>query len=155
MTYIPRISIIGASECSPEIYKQAEKIGKLIAQSGYTMVCGGLGGVMEAASKGAALFKGTIIGILPTPEISSANAYITYPIVTNLGHMRNYLVVLNGDIAVAIAGGYGTLSEIALAQKIGKKVIAMGQWQNLPGVIPATGPEVIIQTINSILSEGI
>ena len=142
-----RVSIIGAGECSPETAALAERLGKLLAAAGHTLVCGGLGGVMEAAAKGASQAGGTTIGILPGQEIAQANRYISYAVATGLGHMRNYLVILNGDAAVAVSGGYGTLSEIALARKIGRKVIVLGGWSEIPGLVPVQTPEEVLEAL--------
>jgi len=142
-----RVSIIGAGECSPETSGEAERLGKLLAAEGHTVVCGGLGGVMEAVSKGAFQAGGTTIGILPGEEVAQANPYITCAVATGLGHMRNYLVVLNGDIAVAVSGGFGTLSEIALARKIGRTVIVLGGWSDIPGLVPVSSPEEVLAAL--------
>ena len=143
-----RISVIGAGkDCPKEIYDIAYKMGRLLARNGFVVVCGGLSGVMEAVAKGASIEGGESIGILPGRDIESANKYITHPIATGLGEMRNLLVVLNGELSVAIGGGYGTLSEIALSFKIGKKVIAIKSWKDIPGVIYTSSPEEAINTI--------
>ncbi len=135
------MSIIGAGECSSETANQAFKVGNYLANSGFTLICGGLGGVMEHACKGAYQAGGVTIGILPDKEISAANKYVSHPIATDLGQMRNYQVVLNGLFSIAISGGYGTLSEIGMAKKLGKQVIALGEWDIIPGVKPAKDPE--------------
>jgi len=145
-----RISVIGASQCCPTIYHEAMALGRLLAKEGYLVVCGGRGGVMEAVAQGVAMVGGTTIGILPGRDIKEANRYITYPIATGLGEMRNFLVVLNGDIVVAVSGGYGTLSEIALAKKIDRPVIALGRWKEIKGVIPAKDPRDVIRIIKKI-----
>ena len=132
-----RVSIIGAGECSPEVAAQAYKVGNYLGHNRFVLVCGGLGGVMEHACKGAYEAGGISIGILPGKEVGAANKYVTFPIATGLGEMRNYQVVVNGLFTVAISGGYGTLSEIAMARKLGKQVIALGEWDSLPGVEPA------------------
>jgi uncharacterized protein (TIGR00725 family) len=145
-----RVSVIGAGECCPTIYNEALALGRLLAKEGYTVICGGRGGVMEAVAQGVAMMGGTTIGILPGRDIKEANKYITYPIATSLGEMRNFLVVLNGDVVVAVSGRYGTLSEIALAKKINKKVIALGRWKELEGVIPARDPMDVIKIIKEL-----
>ena len=143
----PRISVVGAGRCSNKIYDTAFEMGKLLAKHGFVVVCGGLFGVMEAVAKGAAEEGGESIGILPTRNIKDANQYITWPIATGLGEMRNLLVVLNGELTVAIGGEYGTLSEIALALKIGKKVIAIDSWANIPGVLTVASPQKAMEII--------
>ncbi len=144
-----RVSVIGSGEYDLEISNQAIKLGQLLARQGLIIVCGGLGGVMEAVCKGALSEKGQTIGILPGHDISQANPYVSYPIATGLGHIRNYLVILNGDVIVALPGGYGTLSEIALAKKTGKKVIVLGQWDTLPGVMTVEAPEQVPPLLNT------
>ncbi len=145
-----RVSVIGASECCPTIYNEAVALGRLLAKEGYTVICGGRGGVMEAIAQGVAMVGGVTIGILPGRDTKEANKYITYPVATGLGEMRNFLVVLNGDIVVAVSGRYGTLSEIALAKKIGRQVIVLGRWKELDGVIPARDPKHVIKLIKEM-----
>ncbi len=145
-----RISVIGAGECCPSVYDQAVRLGRLLAKEGYIVICGGKGGVMEGVAQGVAMQGGTILGILPGREIKDANKYITYAIATGLGEMRNFLVVLNGDVVVAVSGKYGTLSEIALAKKIGKEVIVLGKWKNIDGVIPVETPEEALKKIKEL-----
>lgn len=144
MSSCQRVSVIGSGEYSFEIANQAMRLGQLLARQGYIIVCGGLGGVMQAACKGAFSEGGKTIGILPGTDISRANPYVSIPIATGFGHMRNYLVILNGDVIVAISGGYGTLSEIAMAKKIQKTVIVIGHWNTLPGVIAVQTPEEVL-----------
>lgn len=121
------ISVIGASEVSQNLYSLAEKIGFELAKMGIVIVCGGRGGVMEAVCKGAHFAGGISVGILPG-DASEANPYVTIPIPTFLGEARNALVVSAGQVVLAIGGGIGTLSEIALALKMQKPVIALNSW---------------------------
>lgn len=141
MTRAKTIAVIGAGQCDPMVEVAAERLGRLLAEAGFDLICGGLGGVMEAASRGARHAGGRTIGILPGLDKAAANAFIDLPLVTGLSHMRNFLVVANADVVVAVEGEYGTLSEIALARKLGKTVIAIGRWGSVPGVVPAGGPE--------------
>ncbi len=141
-----RISVVGAGECPRETYATAQELGNLLAERGHVLICGGLGGVMEAASKGACLAGGQAIGILPGPDPRQANPYVTCRIATNMAEMRNYLVVLNGEATIAVSGGYGTLSEIALARKLGRKVILLGGWENLPGIVRAYSPREAVES---------
>jgi len=122
------IGVIGANECNQKIYNIAERVGNLIAEKSAVLVCGGRGGVMEAAAKGARKSKGKTIGILPGLNRNEANDYIDYPIATGIGQARNLVVVLNSDAIIAVGGEYGTLSEIALALKHGISVVAVGSW---------------------------
>jgi uncharacterized protein (TIGR00725 family) len=123
------IGVIGGGEADAPVLDAAYEVGKLIAGRGANLVCGGLGGVMEAASKGAAEVGGTVIGIIPSADKNDANPYVTHVIPTAMGMGRNVLVVHTADAIIAFPGSYGTLSEIALALNAGKPVIYMpGVW---------------------------
>jgi len=122
------ISVIGGEQCSREIYNMAIEVGRRIAKIGAILITGGRGGVMEAASRGAKMENGITIGILPSNDRQEGNDYLDYKIVTGLGYARNILVVLNGDIIIAIDGHYGTLSEIAYAVEYGKPVYGLMSW---------------------------
>lgn len=141
------IGVIGAGHCNNEIYELARKVGDGIGRAGAILVCGGLGGVMEGASRGACEAGGQTVGILPGPDKAQANPYVTIPIVTDLGHARNILVVRSSDILVAISGGYGTLSEISIALKLGKPVIGLNTWPNMEEVRYVFTPEEAIGAI--------
>jgi len=104
------IAVIGGSECSPEEAKMAEEVGRELALRGATIVCGGLGGVMEAACRGAHSAKGITVGILPGDDREAANPHVDIPIVTGMGYARNAIVVKSAQAVIAIAGSYGTLS---------------------------------------------
>ena len=145
------IGIIGAGTCADTAYRLARDIGFGIGEKGWTLVCGGLGGVMEGAAKGCSEAGGMTIGILPGLNKDSANPYIHVPIPTGLGEGRNILVVRASDVLVAIAGGYGTLSEIALALKINKPVIGIETWKDISGVEYVSGHNEAIQMVNQIL----
>jgi uncharacterized protein (TIGR00725 family) len=119
------IAVIGGGTCTAEETALAEETGRLIAEGGAVLVCGGLGGVMEAAAKGAKANGGVTVGILPGDDPVAANRYIDVPLATGLGEMRNFLIVRTAHSLIAIAGGVGTLSEIALAQRIGKPVVGL------------------------------
>ena len=138
------IGVIGAGECSPEIYHQANELGHLIGKNDWVLFCGGLGGVMEGAAKGCYQSGGITVGILPGKEKDSANPFITIPIATGLGEGRNLLVVRASDVVVAIAGGYGTLSEVGFALKIGKPVIGIKTWSGIDGIDYVETPEQAI-----------
>ena len=134
------IGVIGGGEAGIAQSATATEIGRLIARRGWLLVCGGLGGVMEAAARGAHEAGGVTIGLLPGNHRESANRFITVPIATGLGEGRNILIVRTSDLLIAIGGEYGTLSEIALALKTGKPVIGLDTW-DIPGVICANSPE--------------
>ncbi len=128
------VSVIGAGETSREVRTLAEEVGREIARSGAVLVCGGRGGVMEAAAKGALGSGGHTIGILPGSDRAAANRYIEFAIATGIGEARNAIVVASGDAVIAMEGEAGTLSEIGLAMKIGRPVIALHSWENIDGV---------------------
>src|SRR2546428_13320152 len=119
----PIIAVIGGSTCTTEQTAIAEETGRLLAQRGAIVVCGGLGGVMEAVARGAKANGGTTVGILPGADPAAANAYIDIPLATGLGEMRNFLIVRTAHALIAIGGGVGTLSKIALARRIREPVI--------------------------------
>ena len=125
----PIIAVIGAGECSHKIYDMSFEVGRYIAENGGVLVCGGLGGTMEGAAKGAKSAGGTTIGIIPTDNKADANEYIDYVIVTGLGHARNLLVVNTADAIVALPGKYGTLSEMAFALNSGKPIVSVSNWK--------------------------
>jgi len=124
----PVVSVIGTANCTEAQSRQAENVGKLLAERGAVLVCGGRGGVMEAACRGASAAGGITIGILPGPDPESGNRYLTVALPTGLGEARNALVAQAGQAVIAIGGGTGTLSEIALALKAGRRVIGLNSW---------------------------
>lgn len=140
------IGVIGAGKANEELLKIAEEVGRLLAKQGIIVVTGGLGGVMEAACKGAYFEGGITVGILPTLRKEDANPYVKVPIPTGLGEMRNALIVRASDALIAIGGEYGTLSEIAFALKTGKKVIGIKTW-NINGVIEAKDAQEAIDIL--------
>ena len=146
-----KIGIIGAGTCSKEVYQTAEKLGRLIAERGDTLICGGLGGVMEAAAKGAKSKGGTTIGILPGLSAEDANPFIDIPIVTGFSHARNVIIVQSSDILIAVAGKYGTLSEIAIALKLGKPVIGICSWNVSKDIFQTQSPEEAINLVDKLI----
>jgi len=122
------IAVIGDSSCSPEEAKLAETVGELLAQQSVTIVCGGLGGVMEAVCRGAKSKGGLTVGILPGQDSSMANLWVDIPVVTGTGEARNVAVVKSAQAVIAIGGSYGTLSEIAYALKNKIPVIGLNTW---------------------------
>lgn len=121
----PLIAVIGGGTCTNEEAAFAERTGRLLAEQGAIVICGGLGGVMEAVARGAKANGGTTVGILPGADPAAANAYIDIPLATGLGEMRNVLIVRAAHALIAIGGGVGTLSELALAQRIGRPVVGL------------------------------
>ena len=123
-----QISVIGAGEATPETMRLAEEVGRELGKRGVTVVTGGLAGVMEAASKGVKEAGGTTIGILPGSDPTEANPYVDFPICTGIGYARNVIVVRSGRAVIAIAGAFGTLSEIAHALGDNIPVIGLHTW---------------------------
>ena len=123
------VAVCGPDPAPPDVAAQAEQIGRLLARAGAILVCGGLGGVMEAAARGVHQEGGTSIGILPGSGRSGANPHLSVSIPTGMGEMRNALIVRSADVVVAVAGEFGTLSEIAFALKTGVPVVGLGTWE--------------------------
>ena len=133
-----QIGVIGASDASPEEYESARTVGNLIAENHETLVCGGLSGVMEGACKSAKERDGLTVGIVP--DTGNGNQYLDVVIRTGQGHGRNVLVVQSADAVIAVGGGYGTLSEIAIALRIRRPVFGIKTW-DIPGVRQCATPE--------------
>src|SRR5512137_843659 len=133
-----QIAVIGHAQATPGECGAAYATGRLIAGNGAVLVCGGLGGVMEAACKGAQEAGGTTVGILPGTE--GGNPYLDITIRTGLGHARNVVVVLSADAVIAVGGSHGTLSEIAIALRTGRPVYGLNTWE-IEGVVPCSSPE--------------
>lgn len=133
------ISVIGAGTCDPATEEAAVEVGRLIARAGATLVCGGMGGVMEASCRGALDEGGVTIGILPGTDRSEGNPYLQYVLCAGIGHARNLAVVASGDAVIAVGGEFGTLSEIGLARKAGRPVVLLGSWEISRHGAPAEG----------------
>ncbi len=141
------VAVVGSGEAAGKLYQQAREVGRLVAERGGVVVCGGLAGVMEAAARGATEAGGVAIGILPDEDRRRANPYLSYSVATGAGQARNLAVVCSADAVVAVGGEYGTLSEIGLALKIGRPVVALGSWE-LPGhVLVASLPEEAVEKV--------
>jgi uncharacterized protein (TIGR00725 family) len=125
----PYIAVIGASNATEWELTTAETLGRALAEAGCVLVCGGLGGVMNAAARGAEAVGGVSIGILPGDDRDDASRYLTVAIATGFGEARNAIVARSADAVVAVGGEFGTLSEIALALKMSKPVIGIGTWE--------------------------
>ncbi|MFC1570251.1 TIGR00725 family protein [Candidatus Omnitrophota bacterium] len=134
------VSVIGGHECDGPTSELAEKVGEVIASSGAVVMTGGLGGIMEAASRGAKKSGGETVGIIPGEDKDAANAFCDIIITTGMGYSRNTLVAGSADLLVALPGKYGTLSEIAFALNSKKPVYGFGTW-NIPGVEGLKDPE--------------
>jgi uncharacterized protein (TIGR00725 family) len=123
------VAVVGAGVASAREDSDAEAVGRGLGEAGVVVVCGGLGGVMEAACRGARSAGGATVGILPGTRREDANPYVDIALPSGLGEMRNGLIVRAADAIVAVGGEFGTLSEIALALKAGKPVVALGGWE--------------------------
>jgi hypothetical protein len=135
MAQTVHIGVIGAGECSQQLYAVARELGQHIGRNRWVLFCGGLGGVMQAAAEGCFREGGMTVGLLPGNRKDSANPFIKLAIPTGLGEGRNLLVVRASDVVVALSGGYGTLSEIGLALRIGKPVIGLHTWPGIDGMV--------------------
>lgn len=122
------IGVIGERVCNEKTRQIAERVGRLLAENGAVLVCGGMGGVMEAASHGAVLANGVVLGIIPGLSREDANPYLTFSVVTGMGEGRNIILVRSCDAIIAIGGSYGTLSEIAFAHKLDIPVVGINTW---------------------------
>lgn len=136
-----QVGVIGGGICDNKTEMIAEEIGRELALRGVVLICGGLGGVMEACARGAKRQGGSTIGILPGNSREDANRYIDFQIVTSMGHARNAIVTASSDALIAVGGEYGTLSEIALALKMGKPVVVIECRWVIDGVIKTTDPQ--------------
>ncbi|WP_421735834.1 TIGR00725 family protein [Cellulomonas sp.] len=136
------VGVVGPSDASLDELDAAEELGRGLAQRGQVVVCGGLGGVMAAVSRGAAAAGGTVVGLLPGSDRADANPDLTVAIPTGLGELRNALLVRSSDVVVSVGGSWGTLSEVALAVRTGVPVIAIGGWRmtTADGRTPADEP---------------
>jgi uncharacterized protein (TIGR00725 family) len=145
------VAVIGSGRVEPgsELARLAEEVGARLAEAGVALVCGGLGGVMEAACRGAAGAGGTAIGIVPGHLVSEANSHCTHVVASGIGHGRNLAVVSSGEVVIAVGGEWGTLSEIGFARAIGRDVIALRSWEldgrgrmeGAPGIVRADSAE--------------
>jgi uncharacterized protein (TIGR00725 family) len=165
---VQTVAVIGAGAASARLITHAEEVGRALAGAGYRIVCGGLGGVMEAACRGAARAGGCAIGILPGLDASAANPHVDIVIPTGMGLARNLIVVATADAVIAIGGGSGTLSEIALAWQLGKPIVALevgeGWSSQLAGqaldgrrtdrIVPAADARDAVRKVQALLASG-
>jgi uncharacterized protein (TIGR00725 family) len=156
-----QVAVSGGGASPPaDALDAAEEVGRRLAEAGITLVCGGLGGVMEAASRGASGAGGEVVGIVPSADPADANPYCTHVVATGIGHARNLAVVASGDAVVAIGGEWGTLSEIAFARRLGRPVVALRTWtvrgigamEDAPGIVPASTPAEAVDAVQRALS---
>lgn len=145
----PRIGVIGGNVCDGEVAELARRAGRAIAEKGAVLLCGGLGGVMEAAARGAREAGGFTIGILPGEDPSDANPFIDLPITTGFGHARNLVLVRSCDGLVAVDGAYGTLSEISFGLLYEKPIAGIRTWSFDPRIEPFEEPEGAVASVLS------
>jgi len=150
----PIIAVIGGSTATPDEVTTAEAVGRALAEAGAVLICGGRGGVMEAACRGAKSAGGLTIGVLPGTSRGEANPYVDIPIVTGIGEARNAIITRTAQAVIAIGGSYGTLSEIAFAMGFGTPVVGLGTWEvqreghpAAPIVYAATPEEAVAQAL--------
>ncbi len=148
------IAVIGGSSAPPDVLRTAEAVGRELALAGADVLCGGLGGVMEAACRGAREAGGFTIGLLPGEDRREANPWVACAIPTGLGHFRNFLVVRAADAVIALPGASGTLSEAAMAITLGKRVVTVPgdseEW-SVPGAVPAGSAA---EAVRRVLGDG-
>jgi len=143
------VAVIGGNYCTREIAEIAYQVGKRIAQKKHILICGGLGGVMEAACRGAKDGGGLTIGVLPGKEKNEANRFIDIPIVTAMSHARNAIITRTADVLIAVDGKYGTLSEIGLALAIDKKVVGINTW-DIEGIVSVGSVDEAMEEIEKV-----
>ena len=147
----PYVAVAGSGEAPSADLEAAERVGRALAERGAIVVCGGLGGVMEGVCRGAKVAGGVTLAILPGLDRAAANAYVDVAVPTGLGEARNALVVRAADALIAIGGEWGTLSEIALAKRAGKRVVGLGTWElaragrPVDGIAAAATPEEAVE----------
>lgn len=146
------VAVIGPGEASAGELRSAEDVGAALAEAGALVVTGGLGGVMEAACRGARSRRGRTLGILPGDDRGAANGWVEVAVATGLGELRNGLIVRSADAVVAIGGGAGTLSEIGFALKLGRPVIGLGTWE-VQGVEQVDGARAAADRVVALLSQ--
>jgi hypothetical protein len=144
-----QVSVVGSGR---EHEARAEEVGRLLAERGCTVVCGGGAEVMAAAARGAKSAGGTTIGILPGEDRGEANEWIDHVVVTGIGHARNLAVAASGDAVIAVGGSWGTLAEIAFARRLGRPVVALEPGWELPGVPRASDPAAAVELVLGELS---
>ncbi len=148
----PCIAVIGGSDADRATLADAEEVGRLLAESGADLVCGGLGGVMEAACRGAARAGGLTIGLLPGSDSRSGNRHLRCALPTGLGHLRNFLVVQCADGVIGLPGRSGALSEAAMAATLGKPAVTLGC--RMAGLEPLPSPEAAVRAVLSRIPRG-
>jgi uncharacterized protein (TIGR00725 family) len=154
----PIVAVVGGGLCSPQEAASAEAVGRHLAEAGAILICGGMGGVMAAACRGARSAGGVTIGVLPGFNAADANPHVDIPIVTGMGEARNVIIVRTASAVIAVGGEFGTLSEIAFALKLGRPVVGLGTWElareNRPAeaIVRAKAPDEAVRLALSAVS---
>jgi uncharacterized protein (TIGR00725 family) len=146
-----QIGVIGGRDVTREMIQAAEKVGQAVAKRNAILICGGLGGVMEAACRGAKKAGGTTVGILPMASKEEANPYVDIVIPTDMGIARNAIVVHSSDGVIAVAGGYGTLSEMAFALQLRVPLVALKSWEIDPSVLSVENPRKAVDVLFKLI----
>jgi uncharacterized protein (TIGR00725 family) len=139
------IGVIGSRDCDADTYERARRVGKLLAESGFGVICGGLSGVMEAVCKGACEAGGFTVGVLPGEETGTANAYVHFRIATGMGIARNVIIIRSSAAVIALSGGAGTLSEIAHCLQLGVPVVGLDTHDVSPQITKTSTPEQAVE----------
>ncbi len=150
MAESPLIGVIGGGSCTNETASIATEVGELIARENAILICGGLGGVMEAACRGAKLGGGRTIGVLPGKLKSAANVFVDIAIPTDMGDARNIIIVRSADAVIALDGEFGTLSEMAFCLKFHTPLVSLNSWKIDPAIVHATSPEDAVRKALSL-----
>ena len=157
-----QIAVVGKGAPDEELAPLGEEVGRRLAQRGAVLVCGGGGGVMEAAARGAAEAGGQVVGILPGESVGDANPHLTHVVATGIGHARNLAVVASADAVIAIGGEWGTLAEIGFARRLGRPVVALRSWsvsgagemERAPGIEAAADAAQAVELAFSQAADG-
>jgi len=144
------VGVVGPSDAGADELADALVLGRGLAERGHVVVCGGLGGVMAAVSRGASESGGVVVGLLPGSSRSDANPHVTVAIPTGLGELRNGLLVRSSDVVVSVGGSWGTLSEVALAVRTGVPVIALNGWDLPPGPRPVSSVAEVLSALDAL-----
>jgi uncharacterized protein (TIGR00725 family) len=153
-----QIAVVGKGEPDDALAPLAEEVGRRLAEANAIVVCGGRGGVMEAAARGARGAGGEVIGVLPGEDPGQANPHVTHVVATGIGQARNLAVVASADAVIAIGGEWGTLAEMAFARRLGRPVVALRSWrvsgeaamEGGPGIELAAGPGEAVELALSL-----
>ena len=146
------IAVIGARKCDQQIYDIAFQAGQELARKGHTIICGGLGGVMEAACKGAKSAGGRTVGILPGIDPADANPFVDIPIATGLGAGRNLIIIHSAQAVLAVDGSFGTLSELAFALQLNKPVVGLNTWNVSEKIVSVSSPQEAVEQLTRLIA---